>query len=77
MAVCLWVAKKSRSRVKLSRLFVLSRKRIIMWEKNGLRHGEFDLFNSQSEQVDESASRVLNIKWNTNSKAVAVEVAQG
>jgi hypothetical protein len=48
-----------------------------MWEKNGLRHGEFDLNSAQDGQVDEAACRVLNIKWNSNSKAVAVEVAQG
>jgi hypothetical protein len=53
------------------------RKKIVMWEKNGLRHGEFDLHNSQDGQVDDTTTTVLNIKWNSNSKAVAIEVAQG
>jgi hypothetical protein len=49
-----------------------------MWEKNGLRHGEFDLNPAGQEGLaDESAIKILNIKWNSNSKAVAIEVAQG
>ena len=47
-----------------------------MWEKNCLRHGEFDLYGPQHELQNEEDTEVLNLQWNNNSKLLAVEVAE-
>ena len=48
-----------------------------MWEKNGLRHGEFDIYNQNHEtQIPEEKIEVQDIKWNSNSKIMAVEVSE-
>ena len=47
-----------------------------MWEKNGLRHGEFDLYSATHEVPNEDSCQVLSIKWSSNSKVLAVEVEE-
>ncbi len=49
-----------------------------MWEKNGLRHGEFDIYGPTHEiQFPEEDTKVYEIKWNTTSKIMAVEIEEG
>lgn len=47
-----------------------------MWEKNGLRHGEFDLYGGHHQTEDESKVTVHDMKWNSNSKVMAIEISE-
>ena len=53
-----------------------TKKRIIMWEKNGLRHGEFDIFGPTHETTDEESTEISDMKWNTNSKVLSVQLKE-
>jgi elongator complex protein 1 len=47
-----------------------------LWEKNGLRHGEFDLYGGHHQTEDESKVTVHDMKWNSNSKVMAIEISE-
>lgn len=47
-----------------------------MWEKNGLRHGEFDLYGNHHKTEDETKVIVHDMKWSSNSKLLCIEVTE-
>lgn len=52
-------------------------RKVVMWEKNGLRHGEFNLSGEGRGRELGLEQEVLSLAWNRNSKVLAVAVAEG
>lgn len=47
-----------------------------MWEKNCLRHGQFDIYGPNHKVENEENTEILDLKWNNNSKIIAVEIRE-
>lgn len=46
--------------------------RVVFFERNGLRHGEFDLSLSTHERIMSTHSSIIRLKWNVDSTVLAV-----